>query len=211
MIVRRDKNWNRYLVDGFLVCQILRHPLGFLIVCFLYFNPILLYERTNKNCIFKHDKENKYKCTFCSESHSIRQCASFYTSVFFASNVDSKVESVLPNNYTIMSFTKLKRIIAYCFRFAYKKIANQSDELQKAEKAITYIFFSTWIVSKWNKTFKKGDESYKHPSQLKQLCPFLDENNLLRVGRRLKNATDLSYNSKHQSLLLHKHFATKLS
>lgn len=53
---------------------------------------------------------------------------SAHISAFFATNDNSKVMSLLPNNCNIMSFGKLKRVIAYCFRFAYKK-KNESKQL----------------------------------------------------------------------------------
>lgn len=147
-------------------------------------------------------------------SEAKNQTVSVYTSAFCLPNEKSKQTSLFPNEYNSknMSFDKLKRIIAYCFRFAYKKHRKSNfltlDELQRAENAIIHTIqhesFSNEI-----RHLKKGNDSSKHLCQIKNLCPFLDNNGLLRVGGRLKNA-NLAYNSKHQLLLSHKHFVTKL-
>lgn len=46
-------------------------------------------------------------------------------------------------------------------------------------------------------------------SHIQSLTPFLDENNALRVGVRIKNA-NIPYDSKHQMLLPKDHHFTKL-
>lgn len=111
-----------------------------------------------------------------------------------------------------MSFDKLKRIIAYCFRFACKTNRESRsltlDELQRAEKAIIYVIQRESFPNEI-KQLKKCDDSNKKMCLLKNLYPFLDEHDLLRVGGRLKNS-GMPYNAKHQLLLSHKHFITKL-
>lgn len=171
---------------GMLPSELLNHH--------MWFNgPDFLYEKINLSKVSNIDI----------------QTVSTNTSAFFASNAISSVSSVLPNNPTIVSFSKLKRVIAYCFRFINKKNRESSflslDELQKAENAITYAIQHESFQNEI-KSLRKNNVS----SSLKQLCPFLDEDDRLRVGGRLKNVTNMSYNQKHQLVLSHKHFATKL-
>ena len=120
-------------------------------------------------------------------------------------------EPVLPN---ASSFRKLKRIIAFCFRFLHNCKSKQKtsgaltvDELQTAEFAI--------IKAVQNERFcneietLRSKKEIKASSSLRQLSPFLDENQILRVGGRLNNA-DLPYAAKHQILLPAKHDVSML-
>lgn len=112
------------------------------------------------------------------------------------------------------SYYKLKRIVAYCMRFAFNcKNKNRRTgivtpiALDNAETAIVKIVqnecFNDEIVSLQTK------KKVKNTSALLQFSPFLDDRQILRVGGRLKNA-DLPFDAKHQILLPNKHAVTKL-
>lgn len=94
-------------------------------------------------------------------SNNQNQTVSTYTSAFLESNEHSKVGSLLPNKCN-MSFNKLKRIIAYCFRFVNKNHRESRslklEELQRAEKAIIYVTQHE-SFPKEIKHLKKGDDS----------------------------------------------------
>nr|CAH7767395.1 unnamed protein product [Callosobruchus chinensis] len=113
------------------------------------------------------------------------------------------------------SLMRLKRVVAYMLRFA-KNAANNENQskglltLDEIENGFLCLIrcaqrecFSQEIfdlLSK-NKISKK--------SKLLMLNPFLDENNVLRVGGRLKNSM-YSYDKKHPIILSSKHHLSKL-
>lgn len=112
------------------------------------------------------------------------------------------------------SFPKLKRIISYCLRFAFNcKNKNKRagtitiDELKVAELAIIRNVQMERFAGEIQSLRKK--QSIKKTSTLLKLSPFLDDNNVLRVGGRLKNS-DLPYEAKHQILLPNKHSVSEL-
>ncbi|XP_071057047.1 uncharacterized protein [Onthophagus taurus] len=104
------------------------------------------------------------------------------------------------------SLNKLKRVMAYVMRF--KQNASQpcnvrkfgpldSDEINKAFIKII-LLAQREFSSDINELNTKGGLSTS--SKLRSLSPFLDSNNILRVGGRLKNA-DIPYDFKHPILL----------
>ncbi|XP_033214076.1 uncharacterized protein LOC117171133 [Belonocnema kinseyi] len=106
------------------------------------------------------------------------------------------------------SYETLKRVIAYCMRFKFQK-RHQGPltvkELENAEKTIIkliqYIEFTAEISN-----LKKGKEI--HPeSKLLSLTPFLDNDDILRVGGRLEKS-DLAYSQKHPILLPRSQYVT---
>lgn len=106
-------------------------------------------------------------------------------------------------------FTALKRIIGYSLRFAHNVKNKQKRigwltcaELNNAElhliKSIQNELFSDEI-----KTLRKNKQ-VKKSSVLFSLSPFLDDNELIRVGGRL-NRADIPFDAKHQILMPNKH------
>lgn len=136
-------------------------------------------------------------------------------------NIDVPEMLEMPTNNTdqhnilprISSLYKMKRVIALCMRF-YRCLKLKikctdpitANELDEAEKIIIKIVqretFHTEIESlKTNALSKK--------STIICLSPFLDSDQILRVGGRLKNS-QLSFNAKHQILIPKSHFVTNL-
>lgn len=122
-------------------------------------------------------------------------------SAFVASHSHHEPVNIL-SKYS--SWTKLQRVIAFMLRFAHNtrhassKITGtlSSNELQRSViticKTVQQQEFTTeYEHLKKNKVFT---------SKLQNLSPFLDENGLIRVGGRLKNA-HISSHAKHPILL----------
>lgn len=101
--------------------------------------------------------------------------------------VETDAERFL-NSYS--SLSKLLHITAYCLRWRDRQKVKTSilsvDEVQRARKVcirlIQYMYFSTEIACVRNK------RKLPRGSVLRRLNPVLDENNILRVGSRLKEA-----------------------
>ncbi|XP_022906733.1 uncharacterized protein [Onthophagus taurus] len=113
------------------------------------------------------------------------------------------------------SLNKLKRVVAYILRF--KQNSSRLHELRilgpLTPDEINNAFIRIVILaqrefsSDIHHLKAKGDLATT--SKLKSLSPFIDSNNILRVGGRLKNA-NISYNFKHPILLPKNYALTKL-
>lgn len=107
----------------------------------------------------------------------------------------------LPN---VSSYSKLKRVVAYVFIFAARCKKQRSDgqitlpDLRHAEKTIIRIVQQRSFPDEIHQLRNKRPMNMK--SRILQLSPFLDSDEILRVGGRLKNANVL-YNAQHQILL----------
>ncbi|XP_076231248.1 uncharacterized protein LOC143177269 [Calliopsis andreniformis] len=103
---------------------------------------------------------------------------------------------------------KLRRIIAYCFRFRNRKTGPLTiDEIRNANDCI--------IRTVQASTFSSDIQNLKantelHPkSKLLSLHPFLDDKGILRVGGRLRNS-NLPFSQKHPILLPKNNHITEL-
>lgn len=104
------------------------------------------------------------------------------------------------------SLSKALSVVAYVLRFACKTKNSfnkrtgpiSSDELKKAQimciKATQLTHFSNELSLLSNNRYNEL------PLQMKKLSPFLDENNVIRVGGRLAHS-NLSYDTKHSYLI----------
>jgi len=113
------------------------------------------------------------------------------------------------------SLTKLIRVTAFCLRFinnASKKEnligALQADEIDKAANSIIRLVQASNFAGEIKDLRKSGQVSSK--SVLLRLHPFLDKNDLLRVGGRLGNAFTLNESQRHPIILPAKNVLTKL-
>jgi len=105
-------------------------------------------------------------------------------------------------SYQSLSFVKLLRIVAYIMRFKRKSSDATTmvkfEELEQCRKIVLRLIqhnnFSAEI-----KELKKCREVGRG-SNLSALTHFLDQNDLIRVGGRLK-ASELSFDAKHPVLL----------
>lgn len=125
--------------------------------------------------------------------------------------ISVKNESFIPQSE---SFYKLKKKFAFVLRFVHNCKGKSKrtgritvNEMQQATTTLTKIVqreeFADEIKCLRNKT------NINKKSKLAKLCVFLDDNDLLRVGGRLKNAC-LPFEAKHQVLLPKKHTVTNL-
>lgn len=111
------------------------------------------------------------------------------------------------------TFKKLKRVIAYCHRFADNARGNKTSgplTVNELERASTSIIRITQQEA-FNEEFKdlKRKRDLNPRSKLVRLNPLLDNETLIRVGGRLRNA-DISEIQKHPIVLPNNHFITKL-
>ncbi|XP_018375289.1 PREDICTED: uncharacterized protein LOC108769043 [Trachymyrmex cornetzi] len=111
------------------------------------------------------------------------------------------------------SFSKLKRIIAYCLRFR-DILSNQRnfnalnpEELKRAELIISRMVQAERFPREAC-SLQQGKEVPAN-SQLAALNPFLDEAGVIRVRGRLKHA-DLPYNQRHPIVLPARHHITEI-
>lgn len=111
------------------------------------------------------------------------------------------------------SITRLLRVTAYCKRFISKcrklPTAESTLSTQELQASLTH-----WILTSQREAFHTeisgliNKQPVPSKSKLIALHPFLDEQQILRVGGRLQN-TELSFNEKHPIILSNNcHLAT---
>ena len=108
------------------------------------------------------------------------------------------------------SFDKLKRVIACCMRFKFQRQYTGSitvEELGDAEKRIIKLIQASEFAKEIH-DIKHGKSVHKK-SKLATLNPFLDDQDILRVGGKLKNS-NLPYSQQNPILLTRSHLITSL-
>lgn len=125
----------------------------------------------------------------------------------------------LVNNWftpSVSCFTRLKNAVALCFRFVHNcRNKNRqigvinSDELKHAEIAIIKMIQNESYDKVKNVLRKNHSLKTIRSNTLLSLSPFLDNDDIIRVGGRLKNA-DVPFEAKHQILLPARHPVTAL-
>lgn len=110
---------------------------------------------------------------------------------------------------TFSSFSTLVRVVAYCLRFKYRQDNEplSVDELDRAERRIIKIV-QAFSFSEEIRLLSQSKE-LSRGSKILSLNPFLDDDNILRVGGRLKNA-ESPYTVQHPILLHKSHSITDL-
>ncbi|XP_050677118.1 uncharacterized protein LOC126973819 [Leptidea sinapis] len=138
------------------------------------------------------------------------------TSLHTVTHCNSKSINVLSDLiHKMSSFTKLNRVFAYILRFIYNcrspnnknKSYITSNELISAYNRIIYISQQEMFPEEYNHL--KHNQILPKKNRLISLSPFIDSNNLIRVGGRLQNS-NYSYDVKHPVLLCSKHHLTKI-
>lgn len=134
-------------------------------------------------------------------------------------NVEEKIDTgnTLFNFEEYSSLLELQKTIVYCIRFLnYKKLEKSGKTIQRAltteelEKALKIcIRYSQKESFEEEINSIKLKAEVKSKSNLKSINPYLDEENILRVGGRLRNA-NLSENNKHPIILDNKNKFTYL-
>ncbi|BES89486.1 Hypothetical protein NTJ_02294 [Nesidiocoris tenuis] len=113
------------------------------------------------------------------------------------------------------SFSRLLRIIIYIKRFIKirleKKLRIPLDfspqEFREAEVTLLRMVQSQSFSDEMKQLSKS--EPLQRKNKISNLCPFLDDEGLIRVGGRIQNAP-VPYDQKHQVLLPKNHHVTKL-
>lgn len=114
------------------------------------------------------------------------------------------------------SLNKLIRVVAYCKRFlnnlrtsSKSRIIGKLNqtEILESELSLLKLVQSQTFFAEIHALKNKNRVSSK--SKLKSLSPFIDDNDIVRVGGRLKQS-DIPYQAKHPILLPAKHPFTRL-
>lgn len=135
------------------------------------------------------------------------------------SNLSVQATTIIEPNHLFTRFSdyiKLINVISYCMRFIHGictktqkviSIAVTPEEQSNALRILARLAQKE-VFSEEIKQLKKNSTVLKH-SKLKLLNPFLDKDNILRVGGRLKLSQE-SYSVKHPIILPGFHPFTKL-
>lgn len=129
----------------------------------------------------------------------------------------SEENDLINSSKFINSYTKLINTFVYVYRFYNNcKIKFKSDratgpikinEFNFALKIVIRFVQKKELFEEYNLLLKKRD--LKNSSNIKNLCPFLDTNGIIRVGGRLQNA-NIDFDSKHPIVLPKSKFAKSL-
>ncbi|XP_041973748.1 uncharacterized protein LOC121729336 isoform X1 [Aricia agestis] len=156
--------------------------------------------------------------SFPNSQNNLFSETALYTDEHVENNTNTNNNITQPNLISNLihktsSYTKLIRIVAYIQRFIFNcknKLRKSSyltyKELQSSQNVILNIaqqemFPEEYITLKAKQTLHKKN-------RLISLSPFIDSQNLIRVGGRLENS-NYDYNIKHPILLCSKHHLTK--
>jgi len=119
------------------------------------------------------------------------------------------------NRYS--SLIKLIRVTAYCRRFVHNALSKCSDRSYGPILANEYDAANLCIIKQVQSIYfykeisdLRNSHSMHCKSSLRHLNPFIDENNLIRVGGRLKNASTLNTFQRHPIVLPAKGNFTRL-
>lgn len=113
-------------------------------------------------------------------------------------------------------YSRIKRAAAYVLRFIYNTRNKNSrrtglftvEELESSELTLARLSQQESFADVYDSlTNKRG---IKKNAQLLKLNLFIDNNNLIRVGGRIQNSNNFSFNKKHPVLLSAKHWLTVL-
>lgn len=114
------------------------------------------------------------------------------------------------------NFYKLQRTVAYCLRFfkninslKKNKITGDLSVCELEQALICLINLAQAVVFEKEISALKLNKNISKNSKLNSLNPFLDKDDILRVGGRLNKAL-ISYNQKHPIILDKGHILSKL-
>lgn len=113
------------------------------------------------------------------------------------------------------NYSKLQRVYAYVHRFIHNCRNKQNkftghlriSELKRSENTLCIVVQMELLGKQYHLLKNKNALPYK--DQLLNLNPFIDKNNVMRVGGRLSNS-NYSYDTKHPIILHSKHHITYL-
>lgn len=122
--------------------------------------------------------------------------------------------SSLLNKYS--SIKRLFRVIAYCLRYKHNLLHKESrligsisnEEIKYARITIIKIIQKKEFYSEIQDLMQL--KNVKTSSKLFRLCPFIDDDGLIRVGGRLKNAVSIDIYQRHPIVLPADNYFTRL-
>lgn len=114
----------------------------------------------------------------------------------------------------VSSFIKLCRVVTYCYRFIKRcrkeRFMDQAlivEELEQAEKTIIRLVQKEAFPQEL--ACLQNNQAIKRDSKFLALDPFLNKEDLICVGGRLRHA-EMAERAKHPIVLLSKHRVTRL-
>ncbi|KAL0879208.1 hypothetical protein ABMA27_002991 [Loxostege sticticalis] len=131
---------------------------------------------------------------------------------FHQSHNNSSIKSLI---HKYSHFNKLQRVMAYVQRFIYNLKNKQDKKVDSISNQELNHSFKTLIhhaqieMFPFEYTILKSGKTLPRKNRLVSLSPFLDDNDVIRVGGRLDNSP-YDYNVKHPILMCSKHHLTKL-
>ncbi|XP_066910989.1 uncharacterized protein [Clytia hemisphaerica] len=174
---------------------------------FLYQSKAQWPKQPNVLKLTNGDKEvKKVKVHTSKVQMSNVQTSKVQTSKVQTSKLQPELIDVLESRTN--SWSKMVRIIYRMIRL--RKSNRQKSEVQvkqKAEKAIIRLVQQKAFPDDINQLKKK--EPLKKTSPIYQLAPFVDGEDILRVGGRINNATNIPYEEKHPIVLPRRSTTTK--
>ena len=137
-----------------------------------------------------------------------KEDAEIRTKTVLSTTVEVEEPILDPKNYS--SFNRLTRVVSWVKRFinnCRKKTTKSTyllpKELDEAKLVISHIAQSQFVEEI---DCLKNRKPVSNKSRLVSLKPFVDDNGIIRVGGRLKNA-NIPYNAKHQIILPNNHIS----
>ena len=130
----------------------------------------------------------------------------------------SGINRLEPSRFS--SWNRLIRVVAWILKFKSVGLKKESEskirapgvlsvgDIDKAEKVMLHELQSE--LFKPDLTTLAEGSLVNEKSAIAKLCPFIDQNGLLRASGRLEHSSQLSYDEKHPNLIPHKHAMTHL-
>lgn len=142
-----------------------------------------------------------------SDNYELKEVSSHTASIISDSYNDKDLEYFITTFERISSFQRLLNIIAHCYRFCHNlkgkfKLTGPltPEELKFSHNFIIKIIQALHFKKEINELIS-GKTNYTYTSSpLKRFSPFLDSENILRVGGRIKHA-NIQYNQKFPIIL----------
>ena len=130
-----------------------------------------------------------------------KEGAEIRTKTVLSTTVEAEEPILDPKNYS--SFNKLMRVVSWANVKTTKSTYLLPKELDEAKLVISHIAQSQFVEEI---DCLKNRKPVSNKSRLVSLKPFIDDNGIIGVGGRLKNA-NIPYNAKHQIILPNNHIS----
>ncbi|KAH9632562.1 hypothetical protein HF086_012369 [Spodoptera exigua] len=113
-----------------------------------------------------------------------------------------EIKAAIPDPMRFSSWIRLLRATAMVLKFIYRCQRKEIDDCSLMKRAETLLLRYAQQVSFGNDIkLIKGSKCLDKNSRLRTLTPFLDVQDILRVGGRIDAAADVSFDVKHPAIL----------